>query len=316
MRKLLFSFTPSKVVLLALGLLALLWVLAPLPVVRAQGAHRRGTIVRNDGQVISVQAFPVHFASAKRPTLQPPKSPSVATQNLPPLVFKSPYSVIGDDERVQVQDTTAYPNGAIVNLQITFPFGSGSCTGWMIGTHTVATAAHCVYLGELGGWATAITVIPGRNGSTAPFGSYLATHWYAKKNWTVNEKPKLDFGVLNIGTDIAPLVGTFGFAYNNLNTFWQGYPVTVRGYPAEKTAGTMWTMDGTIAKITKARFFYEIDTSPGESGAPLYGTWGTDCDPCGFGIHTYAVTGNWTLNSASRITPQVFNFFNTVIAQP
>lgn len=186
----------------------------------------------------------------------------------------------------------------------------------MIGPRTLATAAHCVYLKDLGGWATGIEVYPGRSGNVAPFGSYAASNWFIKKKWSKKEKPKFDFAAVNLSSDIAETVGTFGFAYNQDNEYWNEYPITVRGYPGEKPNATMWTMDGSIGGLNDTRYFYAVDTSSGQSGAPVYGVIPDLCDPCGFGIHTYGVSETWSLNSATRITGSVFNFLNSVIVQP
>ena len=49
-------------------------------------------------------------------------------------------------------------------------------TGWFIGPHTLMTAGHVVYIKNSGvpgrdGWVSSITVMPGRNGTTLPYGS-------------------------------------------------------------------------------------------------------------------------------------------------
>lgn len=301
---------------LALALLAIVSFLAPVPDVTAQRPHR-STMLRNDGVEIKTRTFSRPFTPSLRPSLPAPAPTTVNSRHLSPITVKgNSESIIGTDERVQVTDTAAYPNSAIVYLEIEFPQGAGSCSGWMIGPHTLATAGHCVYMSALGGWATSIQVYPGRSGNVTPFGSFSATQWYVKKKWTKKEKPKFDFAAVNLATDIAATVGTFGFAYNDDNSFWTEYPLTVRGYPGEKPTATLWTMDGAIGSINKTRTFYAIDTSGGQSGSPAFGILGAECDPCGFGIHTYGTSSAWTLNSATRITGSVFNFLNSVILQP
>lgn len=307
--------------LAAVCLFAFLAALAPIPYAHAQ-EPKAARMVRNDGVRLAVKSFARNVSSPIQPINPTTSNLQVPAKHLPAIqpngTEGNDYgteSVIGTDERVQVQDTTAYPSSAVAYLEIQFPWGEGSCSGWMIGPHTVATAAHCVYLSGMGGWATAITVYPGRNSTLAPFGSYSATNWYVKPKWIKKEKPRLDFAAINIGTDIAESVGTFGFAYTADNGVLQNRHLTVRGYPADKPDATMWTMDGNIEQVAPRRFFYSIDTAAGQSGSPAYGKWGSDCDPCGFGIHAYGVGGNSSLNGATRITAGVFNFLNSVIAQ-
>lgn len=303
--------------IITLGLLAFVSFLAPLPSAQAQRPDRRGGILRNDSVELKTRSFATPFTPSIRPSLAAPAPTKIKSRNLPPITPRgTKESIIGTDERIQVVATAAYPNSAIVYLEVSFPNGDGSCTGWMIGTHTLATAAHCVYLSNFGGWATAIKVFPGRSGDVTPFGSFDADNWFIKRKWTKKEKPKFDFAAVNLSTDIAQTVGTFGFAFNQENSFWEAYPLTVRGYPGDKPTATLWTMDGTLGEITNTRFFYALDTTGGQSGSPAFGSVGTDCDPCGLGIHTYGVGGAWTQNSATRITSQVFNFLNSVITQP
>jgi glutamyl endopeptidase len=272
-------------------------------------------MLRNDGTSLEIAAFPIHVSAATRPTLNPPAPQNVGAGNLSPIDKVRAESVIGEDGRVEIKDTASYPNSAIVYLEVKFPFTSGMCTGWVVGPRTIATAAHCVYSRSLGGWAKSIKAFPGRKGTLAPFGSYSGASWFVKPKWVKREKPKFDFAAINLSANIASTVGAFGFAYNDDDAFWQEYPVTVRGYPGDKPNATLWSMDGSITQIAKTRFFYPIDTYAGQSGSPVYGAWGTECDPCSFGIHTYGVGSNWTLNSGTRITGQVFNFLLSVIAQ-
>lgn len=310
-------FKVLQYIILALGLLAAVSFLTPTPNAAAQRPARKGTMLRNDGVELKTRSFPNPITPAIHPTRNAPAPTTTKPRNLLPITVQGTReSIIGADERVKITNTAAYPNSAIAFLEIQFPDGAGSCTGWMIGPHTLATAAHCVYLQDLGGWATAIQVYPGRNGNVTPFGSYIAGQWFIKKKWSKREKPKFDFAAINLSANIAQSVGTFGFAYNQDNNYWVEYPVTVRGYPGDKAYATLWTMDGTISSVNDTRDFYAIDTTAGQSGSPAYGVIPNTCDPCGFGIHTYGISEAWTLNSATRITGAVFNFLNSVITQP
>jgi V8-like Glu-specific endopeptidase len=83
-----------------------------------------------------------------------------------------PEDVIGIDDRVMVPDTSTTPWRCICHLEITYDSGQvGFGTGWFAGERTVVTAGHCLYTrGTPSRQAKQVRVIPGRNGTLAPYG--------------------------------------------------------------------------------------------------------------------------------------------------
>lgn len=317
---------------LGLVLFSLLFLFAAVtaPHAFAQDPGRGDKIVRNDGSTFEIQKSARTYAPSKSVTIDPRQLKNeivpqkklilldLARNSIIDGTDSKPESIIGTDGRARVPDTTVFPYSAIVQLEVEFRFGTALCSGWMMGPDTVATAAHCLYYSGLGGWAQAITAYPGRNGSVAPFGSVAAQTWSVRQKWINTQNPKHDYGVIRLAEPIGDTVGYFGYEYNTRDKFYLNKPVTVSGYPGDKSgaeAGTQWMMDGTIDQVAKRRLFYAIDTYGGQSGSPLYGRWvRRDCDPCAFGVHTYGVGGGWNLNSATRITRPVFNFMTSAAA--
>jgi len=312
MKRSTFNPQPTSWAMLAFALLLVMLALAPTPIAQAQKGKNK--IVRNDGAVFEIQKsdrtfMPSRAASSEASKLlNQPNEP----KNLLPVRAQSPESIIGPDGRTNVTSTTTYPSSAIAQLEVTFPSSSGICTGWFISANRLATAAHCIYLASEGGFVTAITVAPGRNGGTDPYGTFTATNAYVTQKWVDTENPKYDYGMIDLGSNVGNTVGWFGYGWNSDNAFYQDRKINVRGYPGDKPYGTMWTMKGKIQEVQKTRLFYSIDTFGGQSGSPAYGKWG-DCNPCGFGIHTYGVGGGWDKNSATRITQKVFNFLGSTV---
>lgn len=303
---------PFYLLLLGGLMLALLGILgAAQPTIAAQEAPLR--IVRNDGATFDISSLDLPFAPSNAVTISPESlvNAKVGAKNLKPLGDLSPESVIGADGRTQVTNTTAYPNSAIAHLEVDFPSGSGTCTGWFMSANRLATAGHCVYDAGAGEWATSIMVYPGRNAGSAPFGSFSAISWYTVTGWTTTGDPKYDYGLIKLGSNVGNTVGWFGYGWTSDNSFLLNKKSNVRGYPGDKAYGTMWTMQGRIQQVKKTRLFYSIDTFGGQSGSPHYGKWSTSCNPCSFGIHTYGVGGSFTKNSSTRITKSVFNFLQT-----
>lgn len=85
------------------------------------------------------------------------------------LEDREEFIIIGDDNRVKV-NTRNFPYNVICYLSI-YSDG-GNCyygTGFFISKRCVVTAGHCVFF--RGGWARSITVIPGADGFSRPYGS-------------------------------------------------------------------------------------------------------------------------------------------------
>lgn len=211
-------------------------------------------------------------------------------------------SIIGADDRVRIQGTTGIPWRRICALRMTFPNGSYRGTGFFIGPRTIATAGHCVYLKNAGGWARSIEVIPGSNGPARPFGAAVSTQFRSVKGWVNSGMPSSDYGciVLPQGSFGGRNLGAFGFAA------WSGpellaLPAVVAGYPGDKPFAELWGMARRIKSVSATQLRYDLDTMGGQSGAPVYIK--RNGQRYCVGIHNY---GGSATNSATRITPSVY----------
>lgn len=216
-------------------------------------------------------------------------------------------SVIDTDERHQVTDTTVFPFRAIVSLVIDFPAGSGTCTGFFIDADTLATAGHCVYSADWGGWATAIAAYPGRNGAIAPFGSTYATYIYATSGWYNNGDHRYDYGAIKLNAALGNTVGWLGYGVK-LDERLAKVKIRIFGYPGDKASGTMWGTRRTIKGVEPQKLYYKIDTYGGQSGSPIYGKLSNSCQICAFGIHAYGtgIDPYAGSNSGTRVSDSVF----------
>jgi len=98
---------------------------------------------------------------------------------------------------------------------------------------------------------------------------------------------------------IGATVGWFGyghFADQDLRAF----SPTVSGYPDNVPDGTQWYGINRIREITPTRIGYDIYTSAGQSGSPVFFGDGRGQTACA--IHDW---GDAVLNSGVRITPEV-----------
>lgn len=220
-----------------------------------------------------------------------------------------PFTVIGNDDRQAVLNTTAFPARAIVQILFSKREGLGQnlCTGAMVAPDLVLTAGHCVHGGTtMGRWFTDFDVYPGRNTGSKPFGSCKAVTLYALRGWTsatlVSESRLHDLGAIRLDCTVGERTGWFGIAPLPDESF--GQPSTVQGYAGDKPpAGRQWISVDQFRAVELDKAFYENDTFGGTSGSPVF--TGTDYSiGC---VHTNGLhgTGNWSqFNACTRMTPE------------
>ncbi len=212
--------------------------------------------------------------------------------------------VQGNDDRVPVPGVESYPWRAICALRITSRSGRQYVgTGWLIGRRTVATAGHCVFLHDDGGWAKEITVIPALSGARQPFGRYVSTRFRSVDGWIQDQATGSDYGAIQLDQPVPEEVGFFAFAGFDDQTV-SGVDANISGYPADlDSASRQYYHARRIVKPTDTKLFYDIDTFGGQSGAPIWLDLG-DQGRVAIGIHT---TGSSMGNSGTRINSDVFS---------
>lgn len=210
--------------------------------------------------------------------------------------------ILGTDDRVRITKTADIPWRRICALRITFPTGAVyRGTGFLIGPRAVATAGHCVYLHNQGGWARKVEVIPGSDGSTKPFGSAEVTHLRSVGGWVNGRKPESDYGciVLPNGAFGGRNLGSFAISAMSPQAI-VAKPAVLAGYPGDKPFAEMWGMARRIKAVGPTTLGYDIDTMGGQSGAPVYIK--RNGARTVVGIHNYGSSGG---NSATRVTRPV-----------
>ena len=214
----------------------------------------------------------------------------------------SPRSIIGTDDRVRVTDTTRAPYSRIGMIESTFPNGRIYIgTGWLYGDGVVATAAHNLYDSTRGGKATTVRFYPGMNGSQRPFGTINAVKWEVPSEWIGNGRPVDDYGVVVLEEAIGHQIGWLDIEVDS--KIAAGNEVSVSGYPGEDDKLMQQWMDkNSIMDVSSDLMWHYVDTTAGQSGAPVIRDNGKVV-----AIHTYGeITG--TFNVAGLITRRVNQF--------
>jgi glutamyl endopeptidase len=224
-----------------------------------------------------------------------------ALSSLEPLGVFEIETIIDEDNRVRITDTTTYPERA--NVLIMLP--QGRCSGAMIGPDLVITAGHCVHDGNA--WMTSATIYPGKNGpSNSPFGSCQARKFYSVLGWTRDRKAEYDFGAIKLNCDIGNRVGWLGFWWQSASLL--GKEAIISSYPGD-TPLEQWVHLDQIRRETALQAFYSTDTMPGNSGSGVYAQQGAPAGcggPCVHTVHAYGA-GPTKTNSGTRITQPLFD---------
>ena len=225
-------------------------------------------------------------------------------------------TVIGPDDRILVNDTSRFPWRAIAQLEITPQPGKAGPligTGWFIGPKTLITAGHCVFdPDQIGGWAKAIKVTPGKYGTNAPFGAHLAARFATIDQWLnlvgTESGFGFDIGCIQLATPVGDQTGLFNVKAAS-DADLRDQLVNVSGYPVDRNLGTMQYLHANrIKAIAPQRVFYDVDTYGGQSGSAVYVLNDAGDIPQAVAIHAYGTGATpadvpLEVNSGTRLTP-------------
>eukprot|EP01024_Parvocaulis_polyphysoides_P017957 TRINITY_DN1791_c1_g2_i1.p1 TRINITY_DN1791_c1_g2~~TRINITY_DN1791_c1_g2_i1.p1 ORF type:complete len:210 (+),score=30.32 TRINITY_DN1791_c1_g2_i1:303-932(+) len=147
-------------------------------------------------------------------------------------------SRFGKNNNNGTQITHCYPLSAVGRFQIYFEGFSepSTCSGALIGAHTVLTAAHCFPLAT-----TNVEFTPGQFGDYKPFGSFKNGVVYKSEefNWSNGSN---DYAIVKFSEDIGALTRWLGVQYHGCENMEakRGYDLMVAGFADDK-GDQMWT---------------------------------------------------------------------------
>eukprot|EP01023_Acetabularia_acetabulum_P013072 TRINITY_DN1620_c0_g1_i7.p2 TRINITY_DN1620_c0_g1~~TRINITY_DN1620_c0_g1_i7.p2 ORF type:complete len:338 (-),score=40.86 TRINITY_DN1620_c0_g1_i7:205-1170(-) len=198
-------------------------------------------------------------------------------------------SVIMEDERKPINNTSLFPWSTVVYINFTCPSVAPErlqCTGTLIGPRTVLTAGHCIKTYEFdsvtGEECTDYIVIPAKKGDFEPFGrtgveqAVLPSKWNAKDNENYFLS---DYGLLILQEDIGYKTGWMSVSLDCSQTDYTG--IVVAGYPKEIPTyreGTTMVSSTCAVQLDACQnnvnedgeFQHKCDTYKGQSGAAMW----------------------------------------------
>jgi glutamyl endopeptidase len=237
--------------------------------------------------------------------------------NMPPQM--TPNEVIGSDSRTEVTNTTLHPYPAIFLLHIP-AYGShdperGTATAFA--SNAIITAAHVVLDGNLNPFLRTYNLY------TEFYGTGYDTVYtdvdiefiFVPAAYYVNQTPANyanDYAIIKLADEEEVYFqNIMGFS-QNCNV---GNTVTITGYPAAGSTPPsgaaemgLWTSSGQITATTANSLRYQIDTSPGQSGAPVYNSSNQI-----LGVHSGSYTVSGVVhNFACRVDAPMYNMMSAI----
>jgi len=236
-------------------------------------------------------------------------------------------TIIGPDDRILIKETTHFPWRAIAQLEITpQPGKNGPLIGTasFVGPKTLLTAGHCVYdPAQLGGWARAIKVTPGRYGTTSPFGQ-LPARFGTIDAWLTfagtEQGFEYDIACVQLSSAVGDQTGCFDVISASDADLRDGL-VNVCGYPVDKNLGTMQYLHANrIKAVAPRRVFYDVDTYGGQSGSAVYMLDAPGDIPKVIAIHAYGTGATpadikLEVNSGTRLNAALVEQIKAWIAE-
>lgn len=221
------------------------------------------------------------------------------------FIGNAPYieteAIFGSDDRTKVgySNMTVYPWRTIVKIKMRFGLSNYVCSGAMISTYHVLTAAHCIYDSEEGGWADSVSVAPGMYNSYKPYGESAGVLLHAANGWIEYESYQHDWGIIQISKPLGDQTGWMGRSIKN-DSYFSGLNLKTTGYPGDLDDGEiMYHTTGSIDYVTETNIFHYADSAGGQSGSPLWST--ESSEHYILGVHTAEQSsGGSPINNVGR----------------
>ena len=262
-----------------------------LTLVAPQAFAQSRTLSAEEIQYIREQAVPMPF---------PDMSGSVLSEEATSLLFKHdpienpipaqwlvdtprPKGIEGPGDKAggptRITNTESYPYSTVVHLYMDYGGSYAACSGaFVLNTHTILTAGHCLYNKDMGGLPDDVYVIPAQDGQDEPFGSKVAFNYAVSSAYATWEDYTQDWGVVLVdpfgsNTDYMDLIYDTNASWYYAREFdTAGYPGD-QGYNGEQMWWAKAGIDEVYSRMIRPEYQFSshpYDCIPGQSGSAIY----------------------------------------------
>lgn len=222
--------------------------------------------------------------------------------------YSSTYNIIGNDTR-----EIDYYNPSVVKINSSV----GTFTGFIVDSHTILTAAHCLVDKQTGELASNLSyTLYAFNGSVV-WSAKSAVNYHIPINFIQsNYSSNYDYALITVAEDLSNKISfDLGVARKSLNN--KNEDIYVTGYSNEENpnrpelTNEIVTGSGKLYsnKVTANLIYYNTDAAEGESGAPVY-VVSADGKKTVIGIHgsySPSVSSNYCKRIDTNVLQFVFN---------
>lgn len=181
-------------------------------------------------------------------------------------------------------------------------------TGFIVDSHTIATAAHCTYNKKI----TGIRIF---NSDSTIALTATPVQYHIPENYVGSQNSNYDFSLITVEEDLSDYacfnlgVTLDSFLTSSKLLIVTGFPGTVNGVVVNNgSKNNMYTGIGAITGGNEYTLNYNVDTSGGNSGGPVYTStaYNGNVYYTVVAIHTH---GAGTYNFGTRITTNLMHFY-------
>ena len=220
-------------------------------------------------------------------------------------------SIFGADTRT-ICPTSALPWSAIGEIDMSDRTGRYICSGAMVGSDAVLTAAHCVFSRSNQAFFSTVSFAPGQSSSESPYGVIPWSHvtiYASYASSSTSDPNPYDIAVIKLSQPVGLSSGWLGIKVPCQEPDAQGtFAIVTAGFPDDRPIGTCMTAECSVSynSCTDPYLYHKCPTIDGQSGSAMWEDPAPGSAPLIRAVHNLQWEGSdgaAIYNSAVAITP-------------